>query len=196
MLNKKPKDKEQEDIEIEQDELDYEIENNLDSDNIESKIKKLKKQLKDCNQEKIDYLNSLQRLKADYVNLKKRNEEDVANLKDFASIQIIIDFISVLDTFDMAFKDEDQWNQAPENWRKGIEYIHTQFKNVLSDNNVTEINQIGVEFDHELHDATGTIDVESEDEDNTVKEILLKGYKYKDKIIRPAKIKVGKIKKN
>lgn len=174
--------------------LDFDSEEDA-SFGAEKKLKKVKKDLKKCNEEKIDYLNSLQRLKADYVNLKKRNESDVSNLKDFISKEIISDFISVLDTFDMAFKDQTQWNLAPENWRKGVEYIHVQFKDALEKNHVAEIDQTDIEFDHELHDASGTVEVDSEKEDGTVKEILLKGYKYKDQVIRPAKIKVGKFEK-
>lgn len=166
----------------------------ITSDKAESKLQKLKKELKQCRTEKQEYLDGWQRSKADYINLKKRSEEDKERIRTYANEDLIMELLSVLDSFEMAFKDQEAWNNAPENWRRGIEYIHGQFEKVLNDFSVTPISPLGEQFDPNLHNSVEIVPTENPDEDNIILEVIQKGYKLKEKIIRVASVKVGEIK--
>jgi len=154
-------------------------------------IKKLKTHLKVCRQEKQDYLNGWQRSQADCINIKKRFDEDKQAFSSYATVAFIEDLLPVLDSFDMAFKDTTSWESVPENWRKGVEYIHTQFYSVLENYNVKELSPIGQQFDPNKHNSIEILDTNKEEEHNVVLSVLQKGYEHNGKIIRPPNVKVG-----
>jgi molecular chaperone GrpE len=162
---------------------------------ITKQIEKLKKELIKCKEEKQEYLDGWQRSKADFVNLKKRNAEDISNLKNVFLVDFINDLLPVLDSFDMAFKDKQSWESAPEQWRKGIEYIHNQLQNLLNNHNIEVVDPLGEEFNHDEHHSVESVDIEDEKEDGKVVEVVLKGYKTKDFLIRAVSVKVGILKK-
>jgi len=152
-----------------------------------NEIKKVKAKLKKALEEKQEYLNGWQRSQAESINLKKRLEEDKKNFTAYANENFIMELIPVLDSFDMAFTDKDAWEKAPENWRKGIEYIYTQFTNTLENNGVKIIDPVGQNFNHDEHNSVESV---PGDEGKIIK-VLQKGYKLKDKMIRPASVTVG-----
>lgn len=162
-------------------------------DSSKAQHKKIKDKLTKALEEKQEYLDGWQRSKADYINLKKRSEEDKANLMNYAIEGFVVDMLKVADSFEMAFKDEVAWNAAPENWRVGIEFIYNQFKNTLSDHGITEINPIGEDFDPNSHASKEMVKVEDEKQDGKIVEVVQKGYKLKDKVIRFASVKVGEL---
>jgi molecular chaperone GrpE len=183
--------------EIKDENTDEEIvyDEEITSDKAQSKLQKLKKELKQCQAEKQEYLDGWQRSKADYINLKKRSEEDKERIRTYANEDLIVELLSVLDSFEMAFKDQEAWNNAPENWRRGIEYIHGQFEKVLYDFSVTVIDPKGDKFDPNLHHSTEMIETNNKKEDGVILEVNQKGYKLKDKIIRVPSVKVGELEK-
>lgn len=150
-------------------------------------IAKLRKKLKKCVEEKQEYLDGWQRSKADFVNFKKRSEEDKKDFAKYALEDFVMEIIPALDSFDMAFKDEDAWNASPENWRKGIEYIHQQLLGALESRGIKQINPIGEDFDTNKHNSVG----EADGEEGKIVAVTLKGYSLNDKIIRPPSVKVG-----
>lgn len=156
-----------------------------------AKIKKLKEELKSCKEEKQEYLDGWQRSKADFLNLKKRSFDEIIESKERAVENFIIDLFPILDSFDMAFKDKAAWESAPAQWRKGIEYIYSQIQNVLVNNNIEIIDVLGVDFDPNKHDSVANIPTQNKDEEGKILEVVLKGYKIKEKILRPAHVKVG-----
>lgn len=166
-----------------------------DSEVISDKLSKLKEELKSCKKERQEYLDGWQRAKADFLNLKKRSAEEKAGVGSRAFESFIYDLLPTLDSFDMAFKDKKAWESAPEQWRKGIEYIHTQLHTLLDNYNVEIIDPIGKEFNHSEHHSIELVDVEDEIQDGIVVEVSLKGYKIKDSVIRPANVKVGNFSK-
>ena len=157
--------------------------------------KKLREDLKLCRKEKEEYLTGWQRAKADYVNLQKDEENKRREMRNFVTVDIIEQLLPVLDSFDMAFSNKEAWEKVDVNWRNGIEYIRAQFSRVLEDNNVVAINQTGVPFDHNIHEAIETIETKEELQDHTVAKIIQSGYKIGDKIIRPARVHVFEYKK-
>ena len=155
------------------------------------KLAKLKEELKVCKKERQDYLDGWQRSKAEFLNLKKRSAEDRINLNTELTKDFVNDLLPTVDSFEMAFKDKKAWESAPENWRKGIEYIYTQITNLLESYKVETIDPIGKELDINEHHSVESIKTDNQKEDNVVLEVVLKGYKIGDFIIRPAHVKVG-----
>lgn len=159
------------------------------------KIKKLKAELQACRTERAEYLAGWQRAKADYLNLKKEEESHRRELSSYAKVDVLNDLIRLADSFDMAFANKTAWESVPENWRKGVEYIHSQLLVVFRDHGLEELNPIGQSFDPTMAEAIGTIPVESEKEDSTVLEVTKKGYRIGNRIIRPAQVRIGTYKK-
>ena len=161
---------------------------------IESKIVKLKKELRECQSTKQEYLDGWQRSKADFINFKKRSEESKKDLLQYASEKIIIEIIPTLDNFEQAMKNKDVWESVDENWRKGIEMIHQQLIDVLKNNGVTEIESLEQKFDPKIHESLEIIEVDSEKDSDKILEVVLKGYRIGDKVIRHPNVRVGKFK--
>jgi len=157
----------------------------------DQKIKRLQNKLVKEKKDKQNYLEELQRRKAEFDNARKRDEarkkEEIQN----ANQSLIQELLPVLDSFDMAFADTDAYEQTPENWRKGVEYIYTQLVKVLESYGVKEINPIDKAFDPNYHEALEQVPIYNEQEDNQIIAILQKGYSMNNKVIRTAKVKVG-----
>lgn len=177
---------------------DIVYDNSESSDSLDSesqskdKIDKVKKQLKDCQKEKQEYLDGWQRSKAEFINFKKRSEETKKELLQYSSEKIILEIIPTIDNFEQAFKNKDVWESVDENWRKGIELIYSQLKDVLKRNNVEEIESLGLRFDPKIHESIETIIVEDKKDNDKILEVLQKGYRIGDKVIRHPNVKVGK----
>jgi molecular chaperone GrpE len=178
-----------EDLDID---LDF-VDTDEDGDEVSSlaKIKKLREQLKTSQSERGEYLAGWQRAKADYINLKNTEEKNRSETIKYAQEGLLSDLIPLADSFDMAFGNKEVWNQAPENWRKGIEYIYSQLMSILKDNGLDIIEpKTADSFDPRLHEAIGTIET-SLDMDGKIIEVTKKGYKLQDKVLRPAQVKIG-----
>ena len=157
-----------------------------------AKIKQLREDLKKAQMESSENLTALQRSRADYVNLKKENDEIRTAVKQKTTENVIMDFLPVIDSFDMAMANTEAWNAVDANWRVGVEYIYNQFKTTLENHNVTAIDAVDVEFDPNLHEPMKTEDIEDQSKDQKVAQIIQKGYKMGDKVIRPARVVVWK----
>lgn len=156
------------------------------------KLKNLRADLKSAQTESREHLTALQRSRADYVNLKKELDEVRDNVKAKTTERVIMDFLPVIDSFDMAMANTDAWNAVDANWRVGVEYIYNQLKTVLDNHGVTAIDAIGVEFDPNLHEPMKTEDTDDRSQDDKIKQIIQKGYKMDDRVIRPARVIVWK----
>lgn len=158
-------------------------------------IKKLREKIKKLEAEKKEYLDLSQRTKADYMNFKKEVESNRMQDRKFASRKLIEELLPVLDAYDMAQANKEAWEKVDQNWRMGIEYIFNQLKGVLEKEGVTQFGQIGDVFDPELHESMEHVDVDDESKDNTLVQVLQKGYKMADTILRPARVKTGSFRK-
>lgn len=163
------------------------------SDEVKAKKseKKLKEKLAVCQKEKLEYLEMSQRLKADYLNLKKTEEVARTEAIKFAKTDLLLDLISLADNFEMAFANKEAWESVSANWRQGIEYIYSKLEGVLKQNGLQVENPIGAEFDPTKHTAIESVEVDSKKDDNKILAVIEKGYILNDKVIRPAKVKVG-----
>jgi molecular chaperone GrpE len=171
----------------------------IDSDNMsdpKEKIAKLKEKIKKLTAEKDEYMNGWQRERADFVNFKKRAEEERKDYIKFANENLLEEMLTVLESFDMAFMNKEQWNSVPQNWRVGVEYIHSQFVKILDENGLKEfVPKVGDKFDVNLHVAQEVAPVENETEDGVIKAVKKKGYTMNGKIIIAPKVAVGEFKK-
>jgi len=115
---------------------------------------------------------------ADYQNLVKRIDTDKKDFVKFATANIISKFLPSLDILELsATHSQDQ----------GVQMAVKQFQDVLFAEGLQEISpKVGDTFDHEIHECVETLPGQP---DNTIAEIITKGYKINDYVIRPAKIK-------
>jgi len=159
-------------------------------------IKKLRQRIKELEEKNREYLTGWQKERADGINLRKKLEEEKKEFAKYAKEDIATEIITVLDSFDSAFKNKEAWEKVDKNWRQGVEYIHSQLINVLSNHGVSIISPLGQRFDPQRDEAIESIPVEKSDDDHKIIEVASVGYKLQNKIIRPPKVKIGEFKKS
>lgn len=157
-------------------------------------VKKLRQRIKKLEEKNQEYLTGWQKERADGVNLRKRLEEEKREFAKFAKEDITTEIITVLDSFDSAFKNKEAWEKVDKNWRQGVEYIHSQLINVLSNHGVSVVSPLGEQFDPQRDEAVENVPVENKRDDHKIMEVVSTGYKLRDKLIRAPKVKVGKYK--
>jgi len=158
-----------------------------------AKIKSLREALSKSQIETRDNLTALQRSRADYINLKKELDETRDTTKKKTTEKVIGDFLPILDSFDMAMGNKAVWESVDKNWRVGIEYIYSQFLTVLENQGISPIDQVGVEFDPNLHEPFEMKETDNQSDDHKIAQVIQKGYKLGDKVIRPARVVVWKL---
>ena len=160
------------------------------------KKKELKKEKKKSKKNEIEELkekvkkttDGWKRALADYENYKKRSEEDKKELVQYASENLILEILPVLDNFQSAYRALPK-DLEGNSWAEGIKYIKVQLEDVLKNNNIEELKTVGEKFDPEVHEAIEK--VKSKSKKNVVMEEIVKGYRMGDKVIRAAKVKIG-----
>lgn len=195
--NKKRPDENEDEVQIDSEETGGDNEVVLDEEDGDQTelIKKLREKLKKSTEEKQQYLDGWQRTRADFVNFKKNQETEKKELVRFANEALLLDMISVLDNFDMAFANKEAWEKVGKEWRMGIEYIYSQYLKTLERYQLVQFDPIREQFDPVKHEPTELVPTDKEEEDNKVIAVLQKGYMLFGKIIRPAKVKLGEYKK-
>ncbi|MFN3527755.1 MAG: nucleotide exchange factor GrpE [Candidatus Altarchaeaceae archaeon] len=152
-------------------------------DEKENIIKQKEKEIEELNDK---YL----RLLADLENLRKFWNKRENELKTYGNIELIKKLLPILDAMEVAFKNIKTENLKEEDI-KGIKMIFENFKKILFDSGLEEIKSLNEKFDPRYHEA---YIVENNDKfpDETIIEEFQKGYKYKDIVLRTAKVKVCK----
>jgi molecular chaperone GrpE len=161
----------------------------------EEKVKKMKEKLNKCLKENRENLLGWQRCRADFVNAKKENEEKVKQSFVFAKGELMEEILPVIDSFEMAFANKEAWENVDKQWRMGVEYIHTQLLSILEGNGLKQIDPLSQKFDPSLHTSMEVVDTDDKKQDDIVVEVVQKGYEMNGKVIRAAKVKVGRYKK-
>lgn len=157
-------------------------------------LKRLRERLKESESKAAEYLAGWQRAKADYLNLKREEEEARKELAAFAKKPILLELIHLADTFDLALSNKESWQAVPENWRQGVEYIHKELLQTLENNGLIPIDPLGLRFNPEEHHSVGVFETNDPNKDNKVVQVLKKGYRLNELVIRPAQVKVGELK--
>lgn len=128
---------------------------------------------------------------ADLINYRKRKDEEVANMLKYANEDLIKELIGVVDNFERAISlDDDNLTDELSKFLSGFKIMYSTLVSILNKFGVEEINRVGEVFDPNLEEALMTDKVEDKDNE-VVLDVLLKGYKLKDKVIRPASVKVN-----
>ena len=126
------------------------------------------------------------RLQAEFENARKRAEREKAEYRDYATGAVVEQFLPVLDNFGLALKADGSAEQL----RHGVELIVKQMEEVLRQLQVSPIATVGEEFDPRLHEALGS--VERDDlPDQHVAEEIRRGYKLRERLLRPAMVRVN-----
>jgi len=136
-----------------------------------------------------DQTQRLLRAQADFDNFRRRTQKEKEELAKYASAQLITELIPVIDNFERAMATKPE-NPELESFSKGVDMIFRQLSDVLKNTGLTPMEAVGQPFNPEFHQAV--MQVESDEyEEGIVVEELQKGYVLKDKVIRPAMVKVS-----
>ena len=152
------------------------------------KVDKEKEALKQANLELTD---RVLRLYAEMQNMKKRYDEQISNIYKYDGEALIKELLNIVDNFERAISlDDENLDDELSKFLSGFKMIYTSLVSILNSKGVSEIDAQGKEFDPNTMQAVLTDKVETV-EHNHVIEVLQKGYKYNEKVIRPAMVKVN-----
>ena len=133
--------------------------------------------------ERDEYLDSLQRLKAEFDNYRKRAAREQQNLVGRAHERLVNDLLPVLDDLTRALEAAEQHEEAA--LEEGVRLVHRQLAQILEKEGLAEIDTEGV-FDPHVHEAL--LSQPSDAESGSVIEVLQKGYRLGDRVLRPARV--------
>jgi molecular chaperone GrpE len=148
----------------------------------QQRIQELESKLEEASQKNL-------RLQADYDNFRRRTREEQAASLKYKSQSLLEQLLPALDNFERALKTEVTDEQA-KTLIQGMEMVYRQLADALKQEGLSEIATVGEKFDPNMHQAVMQVE-DSEYESNTVIEELQKGYMLKDRVIRPAMVKVN-----
>jgi molecular chaperone GrpE len=133
------------------------------------------------------YLANWQRSQADFANYKHRSEQEKKETIEFANSTLVSNLLPIIDDLERAFASVPaEFDES--NWTDGIRLIYNKLKATLEAQGLTEIEAEGESFDPRVHEAV----MQQEGEEGMVLEETQKGYKFKEKVIRPSLVIVGK----
>jgi len=146
----------------------------------------LKAELEQVRGERDQLLDRLARLQAEFENTRRRESKERADLRDYAVQNAVEPFLSVMDNFQLALKSDGTLEQL----RAGVELILKQMEEALRGLNVQVVETVGAQFDPRIHEALGSIET-TEFPDHQVLEEIRRGYKIRDKLLRPALVRIA-----
>ena len=154
-------------------------------------MKEDSRKFKELMEEKEKFLNSLLRVRADFENYKKRTERENTQYKEYITESILKKLIDHYDDLVRALNIIEMLENM-EGIKNGFELIVKKFERILFEEGVKPMNAEGEKFDPYKHEAILVEDDREDLPDNTILEEITKGYYIKDRILRPAKVKISK----
>lgn len=136
--------------------------------------------------ERDQLIDRLARLQAEFDNARKREAKERADSRDYTIANTVDPFLSVMDNFQLALKADGTKEQL----RAGVELILKQMEDTLKGLNVTAVESVGAQFDPRIHEALGSIETK-EFPDHQVLEEIRRGYRIRDKLLRPALVRIA-----
>lgn len=152
----------------------------------QNEINELKDKLNLQKQELEEKEDRIKRLMAEFENFKKRSDKERTGLYSSVMGDVITSLLPVLDNLEKACKAESK----DEQYKSGIEMVLNQFKDVLKNNGVTEIEAVGKKFDPALHEAVSLVEDPNLSE-KEIKEEFRKGYMIGDRVLRHSLVVVA-----
>lgn len=155
----------------------------------ENLSEKVMQEIEQLKQEKEEIYQRLLRTQAEFDNFKKRSQKEKEAERKYKAQDFVTELLPAMDNFERALQVET--TEANKGLLDGISMVYRQLKDALKAQGVEEIEAAGKEFDPSLHQAVMQVEEEGMDS-NLVVEELQKGYILKDRVIRPAMVKVNK----
>lgn len=131
-------------------------------------------------------LDRLARLQAEFENARKRTAREAQEYRDYAVTEAVKSLLPVMDSFERALKAEGDGSE----FRSGVELIYRQLQDVLRRLGVEAVKAEGQPFDPTLHEAVQVMETD-EAADNTVIEEFQRGYRLRERLLRPAMVRVA-----
>jgi molecular chaperone GrpE len=156
----------------------------------ELNMEELQKHLQDCEKKAAEYLAGWQRSRADLLNYKKEEMEKIGELMGYATQELILKILPILDNFEIVEKKLPEDLKKDENV-KGLLLMKNQILDFLKSQGVEEIKAVGEKFDPNLHEVVEEMEEKGKDQGIILEEIQ-KGYKINGRLLRPTKVKITK----
>ena len=137
--------------------------------------------------ERDSLLDRLARAQAEFENARRRAAKEQQDFRDFAGVDVIKSLLPIVDNFERALQSKSE----PADFRSGIELIYKQLQDALTKLGVQPIVSKGTPFDPHVHEAIEMVET-PDAADHEVLEEWQRGYKYKDRLLRPAMVKVAR----
>lgn len=152
--------------------------------------KELKEKLDSALKEINDLNDKLLREKAEVINYRRRKDDEVSKMLKYANEDLILEMLPIIDNFESAIKmDDDNLEDEVSKFLQGFKMVYGNLITVLEKFDIKPIDGVNKPFDPAYHQAVMT--EKSDKESGTVVDVLRKGYILKDKVIRPAMVKVS-----
>ncbi|MBU4451149.1 MAG: nucleotide exchange factor GrpE [Actinobacteria bacterium] len=158
---------------------------------LQEEIDLLRKELSHYKKIEEEYLDRLKRVHADYDNYRKRVLKEQVDIILRANKELIEKLLPVIDSFEQALEMGEDLKSVGDDFYKGVKMIFGKLMDVMQKEGIAVINPAGEEFNPHICEAVITESVKDVEE-GTVLEVLRKGYKLNDFLIRPAVVKVCK----
>jgi molecular chaperone GrpE len=136
--------------------------------------------------ERDQLLDRLARLQAEFDNARKREGKERQDARDYTVSSTVEPFLGVMDNFELALKSGGSADQL----RTGVELILKQMEDALKGLNVVAVETVGAQFDPRVHEALASVETK-EFPDHQVLEEIRRGYKIREKLLRPALVKIA-----
>ncbi len=143
-------------------------------------------ELEQLRDERDQLVDRLARLQAEFDNARKRELKERQDTRDYAIQSAVEPFLGVLDNFALALKSEGDVAQL----RTGVQLIVKQMEEALRPLSVQPVESVGAQFDPRIHEALGSIET-VEHPDHQILEEIRRGYKLRDKLLRPALVRIA-----
>ena len=175
-------------------EINYEVEFNnkcKELNDLTLKYNELITQLEEQKKLNDELIVKVKTSSAELINYRKRKDDEVSAMLKYANEDLLKELIGVVDNFERAISlDDNDLTDDLSKFLSGFKIMYGTLDGILKKYGLEEINRVGEEFDPNLEEALMTDKVEGH-KNEEVLEVLLKGYKLKDKVIRPASVKVN-----
>jgi molecular chaperone GrpE len=135
--------------------------------------------------ERDQLVDRLARLQAEFENARKRAERERTEFRDYATGNVVEQFLPVVDNFELALKSTGTKEQL----RHGVDLIVKQMDEILRQLQVSAVATVGEAFDPRMHEALGTVDRDDLPDQHVAEEIR-RGYKLRERLLRPALVRV------
>jgi molecular chaperone GrpE len=161
-----------------------------EAEEVEERINALLEEIERLQLQANEYLDGWQRARAEFANFKKRTDREKEEARAQIASEILAKYLDILDDLELALMNRPS-DDNTKAWTDGIELIHLKLKAILEAEGVETILAEGDTFDPNFHEAI-TYEENKDHQDGQVIEVVQKGYKLGDRVLRPAKVRVAK----